>query len=301
MLENLTLLYEVPILSVQLIIDGVLIGAIFALAAYGMALVWGVMDIINIAQGEFVMLGGYVTFFLATGAGVHPLLTVPVAAAALFIFGWALYRLVVFRIVGKDMFISILATFGISILLQQLANELFGADVQTVASGLETLFFADDMITVEETKLVAFGLALAVGGVLFLFLRQSRLGQAIRATAQNARAARIMGINTDRVYATTFALNAAICGAAGSLVVMTWLIHPYLGLAYTLRSFMIVIVAGLGSIVGVIFASLGLGAAENFAGFLLGTEYQAAFVFSLLVVILVWRNFRLSRQRKYLK
>jgi branched-chain amino acid transport system permease protein len=301
MLENLTLLYEVPILSVQLLIDGILIGAIFALAAYGMALVWGVMDIINIAQGEFVMLGGYVTFLLATGAGVHPLLTVPVAAAALFIFGWALYRLVVFRIVGKDMFISILATFGISILLQQLANELFGADVQTVESGLETLFFADDMITVEETKLVAFGLALAVGGVLFLFLRQSRLGQAIRATAQNARAARIMGINTDRVYATTFALNAAICGAAGSLVVMTWLIHPYLGLAYTLRSFMIVIVAGLGSIGGVIFASLGLGAAENFAGFLLGTEYQAAFVFSLLVVILVWRNFRLSRQRKYLK
>ncbi len=301
MLENLTLLYQAPILSVQLLIDGILIGAIFALAAYGMALVWGVMDIINIAQGEFVMLGGYVTFLLATGAGVHPLLTVPVAAAALFIFGWALYRLVVFRIVGKDMFISILATFGISILLQQLANELFGADVQTAESGLETLFFADDMITVEVTKLVAFGLALAVGGVLFLFLRQSRLGQAIRATAQNARAARIMGINTDRVYATTFALNAAICGAAGSLVVMTWLIHPYLGLAYTLRSFMIVIVAGLGSIGGVIFASLGLGAAENFAGFILGTEYQAAFVFSLLVVILVWRNFRLSRQRKYLK
>lgn len=301
MLENLTLLYEAPILSVQLLIDGVLIGAIFALAAYGMALVWGVMDIINIAQGEFVMLGGYATFLLATHAGVHPLLTVPFAAVALFILGWILYRLVVFRIVDKDMFISILATFGISIVLQQLANEIFGADVQTAESGLSTRFFADDMIEVAEIKLVAFGLALVVGGVLFLFLKKSRLGQAIRATAQNARAARIMGINTDRVYATTFALNAAICGAAGSLVVMTWLIHPYLGLAYTLRSFMIVVVAGLGSIVGVVFASLGLGAAENFAGFLLGTEYQAAFVFSLLVVILVWRNFLLSRQRKYLK
>ena len=301
MLENLTLLYEAPILSVQLLIDGVLIGAIFALAAYGMALVWGVMDIINIAQGEFVMLGGYVTFLLATHAGVHPLLTVPAAAVALFILGWALYRLVVFRIVDKDMFISILATFGISIVLQQLANELFGADVQTAESGLDTLFFADDMIEVAEIKLVAFVAALVLGAALFLFLKKSRLGQAIRATAQNARAARIMGINTDRVYATTFALNAAICGAAGSLVVMTWLIHPYLGLAYTLRSFMIVIVAGLGNIVAVIFASLGLGAAENFAGFLLGAQYQAAFVFSLLVVILVWRNVRLSRQRKYLK
>ena len=134
MLSNLALLYEAPILSVQLIIDGILIGAILALAAYGMALVWGVMNIINIAQGEFVMLGGYVTFFL-TAAGVNPLLTIPVAAAALFILGWALYRLVVFRVVDKDMFISILATFGISIILQQLANELFGADIRTAESG----------------------------------------------------------------------------------------------------------------------------------------------------------------------
>ena len=300
MIDNFLLLYEAPILSVQLLIDGILIGAIFALVAYGMALVWGVMDIINIAQGEFVMLGGYVTVFLAA-AGVHPLLTVPAAAAALFILGWGLYWLVIFRVVDQDMFISILATFGISIVLQQLANELFGADVRTAHSGLGTRFFADDMVTVSEIKVVGFFAALVLGAALFLFLKKSRLGQAIRATAQNARAARIMGINTDRVYATTFALNAAICGAAGSLVVMTWLIHPYLGLSYTLRSFMIVIVAGLGNIVAVIFASLGLGAAENFAGFLLGAQYQAAFVFSLLVVILVWRNFLLSRQRKYLK
>ena len=116
-----------------------------------------------------------------------------------------------------------------------------------------------------------------------------------------AASARILGIDTDRVYATTFALNAAICGAAGALVVMTWIVHPYLGLAYTVRSFMIVVVAGLGNLGAVVAAGLGLGAAENFAGFLLGAEYQAAFVFSLLVVILVYRNYRLGRQRKYLK
>ena len=300
MVDNLFLLFNAPILSAQLLIDGILIGAIFALVAYGMALVWGVMDIINIAQGEFVMLGGYVTFFLAA-AGVHPLFTVPAAAAALYILGWVLYRTVVFRVVDKDMFISILATFGISIVLQQLANELFEADVRTAESGLGTLFFADGLIVVSQIKLVAFISALVLGAALYLFLKTSRLGRAIRATAQNARAARIMGVNTDRVFATTFALNAAICGAAGSLVVMTWLVHPYLGLAYTLRSFMIVTVAGLGNMASVILASLGLGAAENFAGFVLGTEYQAAFVFSLLVVILMWRNVLLSRQRKYLK
>ncbi|MGH7352706.1 MAG: branched-chain amino acid ABC transporter permease [Candidatus Methylomirabilales bacterium] len=300
MVDNLLLLFNAPILSAQLLIDGILIGAIFALVAYGMALVWGVMDIINIAQGEFVMLGGYVTFFLAA-AGVHPLYTVPAAAAALYLLGWVLYRTVVFRVVDKDMFISILATFGISIVLQQLANELFEADVRTAESGLGTLFFADGLIVVSQIKLVAFICALVLGAALYLFLKTSRLGRAIRATAQNARAARIMGVNTDRVFATTFALNAAICGAAGSLVVMTWLVHPYLGLAYTLRAFMIVTVAGLGNMASVVFASLGLGAAENFAGFVLGTEYQAAFVFSLLVAILVWRNALLGRQRKYLK
>ena len=103
------------------------------------------------------------------------------------------------------------------------------------------------------------------------------------------------------MYATTFALNASICGAAGALVVMTWVIQPFAGLAYTIRSFMIVIVAGLGNVIGVVFAGLGLGAAENFAGFIFGAEFQAAFVFSLLVIILVYRNFKLRLQRRYLK
>lgn len=299
-MSSIDILFQAPILSVQLLIDGILIGAVFALAAYGMALVWGVMNIINIAQGEFVMLGGYVALYAAQ-AGLHPFLGIPVAAVVLFILGWALYRVVIFRVVDKDLFISLLATFGLSILFQQLANEVFSADVRTLSSGLGTILLFDGMVTVSEIKLVAFVSTLILGVCLLLFLKRSRMGQAIRATAQNARAARILGINTDRVYATTFALNAAICGAAGALVVMTWIIHPYLGLAYTVRSFMIVVVAGLGNLGAVIAAGLGLGAAENFAGFLLGAEYQAAFVFSLLVVILVYRNFRLGRQRKYLK
>ena len=129
----------------------------------------------------------------------------------------------------------------------------------------------------------------------------ARMGQAIRATAQNARAARVMGIDTDRVYAWTFGLNAAICGASGALVAMTWVVQPYLGLPYTLRAFMIVILAGLGNVTAVLAAALGLGVAENVAGFVLGAEYQAAFVFGLLVVILVWRRFWLARERRYLQ
>ncbi|UCH52352.1 MAG: branched-chain amino acid ABC transporter permease [Pseudomonadota bacterium] len=299
-MDNIQLLFDAPVLSMQLLLDGLLIGAIFALAAYGMALVWGVMNIINIAQGEFVMLGGYTAFFLYT-AGVHPLFAIPVAAILLFAIGWGLYKSFIFRIVDRDLFTSILATFGLSIVLQQLANELFGADVRTAESGFETIFLFGGLVTVAEIKLVAFAAALLVGGLLMLFLKRSRMGQAIRATAQNARAARIMGIDTDGVYAWTYGINAAICGAAGALVAMTWIIHPYLGLPYTVRSFMIVIVAGLGNVFTVLGAGLGLGVAENFAGFVLGAEYQAAFVFGLLVVILVWRRFWLARQRRYLK
>jgi branched-chain amino acid transport system permease protein len=298
-MDSLRLLLDAPLLSVQLLVDGALIGALFALAALGMALVWGVMGIINVAQGELVMLGGYAAFFLYR-AGVHPLFGVPLAAVVLFFLGWALYRAVIFRVVDKDLFISILATFGLSILLQQLANAFFGADVRTAESGFGTLMLLGGAITIAQIKLVAFAAALATGGVLVLFLKSSRMGQAIRATAQNARAARVMGVDTDRVYAWTFALNAAICGACGALVAMTWIVHPYLGLPYTVRSFMIVIVAGLGNVVGVLAAAIALGVAENFAGFILGAEYQAAFVFTLLVVILVAKRFWLARQRRYL-
>ena len=299
-MDNVALLLDVPVLTLQLVLDGLLIGAIFALAAYGMALVWGVMNIINITQGEFVILGGFVTYFFSS-LGLHPLLGVPVSALVLYGVGWLAYRLVIFRIVDRDLFISILATFGISILLQQLMNQIFGADIQSTEAGLGTILLFDGMLAIAGIKIVAFFTAVLVGIGLVFFLRHSRLGQAIRATAQNARAARIMGIDTDKVYATTYALNAALCGAAGALVVMTWVIHPFIGIIYTVRSFMVVVIAGIGNLAGVAVAGLGLGAAENLAGFILGAEFQSAFVFSSLVVILLWRNFRLGKQRKFLK
>ena len=199
------------------------------------------------------------------------------------------------------MFISLLATFGLSILLQQLMNQIWGGDVKTAQSGLSTWFLLDYTVTVSQMKVAACGGAIAIGGVLILFLKRSRIGQAIRATAQNPRAARLLGIDTNRVFAVTYGINAALCGAAGALVVMAYSVHPYIGLPYTVRSFMIVIVAGLGNLPGVIVAGLGLGAAENFAGFILGVQYQVAFVFCLLVVILVIRSTLLQRRRQFLK
>ena len=135
MLDNLMILFHAPVFSADLFVNGMLIGAIFMLVAYGMALVWGVMNIINIAQGEFVMMGGYVTLVLVK-MGFNPLLGIPVSAIVMFFIGWLMYRTVIYRVVDRDVFTSLLATFGISILFAQLTNLIFGADVQTIDTGL---------------------------------------------------------------------------------------------------------------------------------------------------------------------
>jgi branched-chain amino acid transport system permease protein len=297
---NLLILFEAPALGLQLVIDGILIGAVFALAAYGMALVWGVTNIVNVCQGEFVILGGLITV-LCADQGIPPLLAVPIAAIVLYLLGWALFQTVIVHLVGRDMFNSVLAIFGIAIVLQQLMARIFGTSDHIVQSGLGSWFFFDGLLAVAKVKVLVFAACAVLGLVLALFLARSRSGQVIRATAQEARAAAVLGIDTRAVYRLTYALNAAICGAAGALASMAYTIHPYGGLSYTIRSFMIVVVAGLGNLAGILWAAAGLGVAESFAGFILGTQYQVAFVFALLVTVLVLRNWRLRRKRLYLK
>ena len=128
-------------------------------------------------------------------------------------------------------------------------------------------------------------------------MKMSRMGQAIRATAQDPRAARVLGVNTDRVYAFTFSMNAAICGAAGVLIAMIWVLQPYYGITYSVRAFVIVTAAGLGNLPGVILTALGLGVIEQYSGFILGAQIQQATVVSMLLIILVWRQLQLRRQR----
>ena len=299
MVSNLLILYEAPALGLQLAIDGLLIGAVFALAAYGMALVWGVTNIINVAQGEFVMLGGLLAVYAAE-QGAPVLLAVPLAALCLYVLGWILYYTIIVHLVGRDMFNSVLATFGIAIVLQQLMAHVFGGADRIAASTLGSWFLFDGLVAIDKMKVLVFAVCIILGVTLSVFLLRSRQGQAIRAVAQKPEAASVLGIDTKRVYGLTYAVNAAICGAAGALAATAYTIHPYGGLSYTIRSFMIVVVAGLGNLGGVIWAALSLGVAESFAGFIFGAQYQIAFVFALLVAVLVFRNWRLKRQRRYL-
>ena len=302
MITYLKILIESPEFLAQLLISGMLIGAIFALIAYGLALIWGVMNIINFAQGELVIFGGYLTYTLFYQFGIDPILTIPIVAIALYAFGWTIYKTVIYRLLGqRDIFITILATFGIAILMQQLMQAIFGPDVVTANPELGMQFLFDRKIIIPNIQLISFLISLCVGAVLFIVMRYSRFGQAIRATAQNSRAARILGIDIDKVYASTFAINAALCGIGGSLVVMIYTIHPFVGLVYTFRSFMIVILAGLGNFVGIIFAGMGISSLENVIGFIIGAEFQAAFIFCLLVIILIVRSAIARKKREYLE
>ena len=297
MLDNISLLIQAPILNVQLLLDGLFIGAIFALAAYGLALVWGVMNVKNLAQGDFVMMGGYITWWLGT-VGIHPFFGLPVAMVFMFGFGWGIYLLIISRVIDKDMFTSLLATFGLALVIQQLINQIFGPEVQVAESGFAINSLFGGMVTVPTIKFIALVLAAILAIMVVTFMKHSRMGQAIRATAQDPRAAKVMGIDTERVYAFTFALNAAICGAAGALVAMIWVIQPFFGIAYSIRSFVIVTAAGLGNLPGVIIAGLGLGGAELYAGFILGAELQQFTVVALLVVVLVLRQIQQKRHRQ---
>jgi branched-chain amino acid transport system permease protein len=294
------LIFEQPILLLQASLDGILIGVLFALIAYGMALQWGVMNIINIAQGELVILGGYVAYFMYQ-AGIHPAFGVIVSPIVMFFVGWGLYKLVINKVVDRDLFISILATFGISILTQQLMNFIFGADVVVAQSNFGTTMLFDNSVTLPNSKIFSAIVSIVFAIGLVIYMKKSKLGRAIRATAQNARAAKILGVDTEKVYAATFGINAALCGVAGSLISITFTLHPYVGLPYTVRSFMIVIVAGLGNLPGVAISGIGLGVFEEFADYILGTEFRIGAVFLLLVLILVYRRFKLSRKREYLK
>jgi len=294
------LIFQAPMLMVQASMDGILLGILFALIAYGMALQWGVMNIINIAQGELVIMGGYIAYFMYL-SGIHPAFGIIVSPIIMYCVGWGMYKLVINKVVDKDLFTSILATFGISILAQQLMNFAFGADVVVAQSNFGTTMLFNNMVTLPNAKIFSGAVCVISAIILVVYMKKSKLGRAIRATAQNARAAKILGVDTEKVYAATFGINAALCGIAGACIAITFTLHPYTGLPYTVRSFMIVIIAGLGNLPAVAISGMGLGVFEEWADYLLGTEFRIAAVFSLLVIILVYRRFKLSRKREYLK
>jgi len=224
-----------------------------------------------------------------------------IVVAAMFVYGWVIYVGMIRRIINQDMFVSLLATFGLSLLMQQVMNLIYGPEVQIIDLHMPNFDFFDNMVNVPSSKILSLILAAAIALSVVLFMKKSRTGQAIRATAQDPRAARVLGINTDRIYAITFAFNSAICGAAGVLVSIIWVIQPFYGVTYSVRSFAIVTAAGLGNLPGVIGAAFGIGLVEKYTGMIIGTAYEVAAPVTMLVLVLIWRQYSMRRNRQVLR
>ena len=278
----------------QFVVNGLLVGALFAAVAVGFALIWGVVDIINLAHGEMVMLGGYVSYWTlvtvvgdAAGSALVALATVPVAIAVLFVVGYILQRVLVARVIGTDVFLTLLVTFGASIAIQQLAIRAWTANPRAIQVG-----FADPSVTlggvvVPKMKFVAFAGAIVLTVAMYLYLVNTRSGRAVRAVAQNAEAAALVGVDVEHTRALTFGLSSAIAGGVGAFIAMILSIQPQMGLIYTLKSFVIVVFGGVGSIPGALVGGLLLGSVEELVAGLISSQWTLAVSFGLLVVLLI--------------
>jgi branched-chain amino acid transport system permease protein len=254
---------------IEILIRGLMLGSVYALVGMGLTLVWGVVGIVNIAHGEFVMLGAYFTFWAFSLLHLNPLVSVALSVPVFFYGGMLIHKRITERLVKEQELSALILTFGMSILIWNLA-QFFWTNTYRSVSYL-TGNFPVMGIVLARSKTVSFALAVGITAVLFLFLKYSKLGKGIRATSQNSDVALVCGINTGKMRAITFGMGIALGGAAGAIVSLQWVIFPQMGGSYISKAFAIVVLGGLGNIQGALVGGLIIGALES-----LVTQYLSA-------------------------
>lgn len=275
----------------QALINGVMLGAFYAAMMLGFSVIWGVMGVINLAHGEFIMMGAYTTWWLNRYHGWEPFYAIFVVIPIMFVLGYILQRVLINRIVDQPILVSLLVTFGLSIIIANAMKLKFSADPRITTTNFGG-FWTFGEVTVPITKSVILGLALAIMSSLWMFLNRTKTGKSIRAAAQNKQAARIVGIDINKIYALTFGICIAITGVAGTMISPTQAVHPFMGAPLTLRAFAITALAGLGSIPGALMGGVLLGIVESMIGIYvsrIGTNLAIIAAFVLLVVVLITR------------
>jgi branched-chain amino acid transport system permease protein len=268
-----------------------MVGGVYAAVGIGFALVWGIMNVINLAHGALIMLGAYVTFWSFKVAGIDPFVSIPISMAVLFILGWLIQRFLINQVIRAPILITFLMTFGLELIIVDLSLNFFSADnrsVQTFYSGAHW-DLAGGQIVLPKVHLYTLLVALALTAVMQLFLSRTRVGNAIRATSMDLDAARLVGIRIRRIYALTFGIGAAAAGAAGSLISLNYAISPGAGEFYTPIAFVVCVLGGLGSINGALVGGLVFGVVQSLSQAFIGPAYQNAIAFGLLIVVLMLR------------
>jgi branched-chain amino acid transport system permease protein len=277
----------------QSAVFGLLIGALYGLAAVGLTLVFGVLKMLNVAHGELIMLGGYAAFWLFTLWHVDPFVSVLPAGAALFCVGILLYRALFGRLLRAPeetkIKNSILIGFGLALVLQTVAIGAWTGDERAVTTAYAGNVLPAGQIVIPLARLGALAAAFVIVVLLHLFLHHTYPGRAIRATAQDPDAASLAGIPVPAVFLTAFGLGSALAGAAGTLASITEAVSPSIGLAWTLKALIVVVLGGLGSVAGAFVAGLSLGVAESVSGILLGNAYREVMGLVLFLAVLALR------------
>jgi branched-chain amino acid transport system permease protein len=276
-------------LFLQALVTGLLMGGVYAAYSSGFSLIFGVMNVVNIFHGELIMIGAFTTYWLYTLYHIDPFVTLPASILSVSLLGYVIQRFLINRVVEAPPMISYLCTFGVHLILANLALLAWSADFRTVTTSYSGEGFSIGPITVPLARLVTFIIAIVTTFAIYRFLEKNRHGKAIRAASQDKEMARLVGIDIRKVYALTFALGAGITGMAGGLISTYFVIYPQMGLPYTIIAFCVVVLGGMGYIPGALIGGLLLGVIQSLAATYLTSGLSVAITFILLFIILILR------------
>jgi len=276
-----------PIMLGQVIVSGLLAGALYAMVALGLGLIFGVMRVLNVAHGPLLMLGAYITYWLFSTVGLNPYLSLLVSMPLVFLIGVALQHVLVRRVVDAPELSSLLLTFGISIALVNLAQLAFTSDLRSVE--FLTGSFLVGPFAFSKSRVIACLFAAGITTLAFLFLQKTRMGKAIRAVSQSREVAQVCGINVQRIHLFAFGLASALAAAGGTLVAVMVAIQPEMGAVYTFKSFLVIVLGGAGNYPGALLGGRLLGLVQQLASLFLTTQVNEAVAYVLLVLVLLLR------------
>jgi len=286
-------------LYLQVLLNGLALGGLYACIAAGFSLVWGVLNVINILHGSLIVLGAYLAFFAHQVFGINPFLFAPVAGAVLFAIAYPLQKIVINRVMGHPVLITLTLTFGLNLFLDNLMLKFFRADFRKITFDPPLGLFDLGGLLVPVDRVLATAAGLLLVATLWLLLRNTQLGRAIIAVRMDSQAAALMGIDVTRTYAVAFALGAFMAGSAGALLSGIFPISPVTSGVYLGKAFVICVLGGLGSIPGVIVGGFALGIIESFGTLAFGPELALTLSFLLLIALLMFRPSGLLGKRGF--
>lgn len=271
----------------QQLADGLLIGLMYSLVAIGLTLIWGVMNIVNFAHGDFLMLGMFTSFWLFTLYGIDPIFSIPISFICMFVLGTLIYRFIVSKVMKGPMLAQLVVTFGVSIFISNLAVYFWTPDFRLLPATILQGMWQIGSVKLSVPKVAAsFGSVIA-SVCVFLFLKRTKTGKAILATEMDREAALLMGINTDRINSLSFGIGAALVGVAGAFLSTYYYIYPQVGGLFGTIAFCVVALGGFGSIEGAFIAGILVGSAQTLGGFFFDPSYKYAIVFSIYLIT-IW-------------